>query len=156
MLWPWRAKSVLSKGHCRGYRDVSKAKMHEFSSYEAEWKGGYGCMHSRPPPPVLIQMSTLYRFLSVLRIRDRFFSGSRIPNQYYFWKLNDDFLCIKYQILCQFAQILFCTLSKENNLQFCEICWYKKVKIKNFFPSSFVAVVGSGMVRMDKKNQDPG
>jgi hypothetical protein len=49
---------------------------------------------------------------------------------------------------------------KKHNIQFCEICDYKKSVITNFFsPLSFVTVFGSGIrdpgSGMDK-NQDPG
>jgi hypothetical protein len=51
------------------------------------------------------------------------------------------------------AQIFFFSISKINNVQFCEILGYKKRYNNTFFsPLSFVPVFGSGM----GKNQDPG
>jgi hypothetical protein len=63
-------------------------------------------------------------------------------------------------ILGKLGQIFFFSISKINNIQFCEICGYKEwFDKKNCSPLSFVAVFGSGIRDPGSgmgKNQDPG
>ncbi len=47
-------------------------------------------------------------------------------------------------ILCQLAQIFSVPVQNLNNFRFCKICCYKKIRQLIFYPSSFVALVGSG------------
>jgi hypothetical protein len=67
--------------------------------------------------------------------------GSRIPNPY----------------SLKIGQKFFFSISKINNLQFCEICGYKKGLKKKFFPPlSLVEVFGSGIQDSGSGIQDPG
>jgi hypothetical protein len=60
------------------------------------------------------------------------------------------------------AKFFSSAYQKYNNIQFCEICGYKKGMTTNFFsPLSFVAVFGSGIgIRDGEKSgsgiRDPG
>ncbi len=63
-------------------------------------------------------------------------------------------------ILWNLAQIFSWAVQNLNNFTFCEICGYKKMFDKNFFPPlSFLPVFGSGIRDPGSgmgKNQDPG
>jgi hypothetical protein len=79
-------------------------------------------------------------------IRNRFFSGSRIPTPY-FLDFSDKFLGKKFYNSLKTGQNFFLHLLKNKIiLQFCEICGYKKRFDNKFFsPLSFVAVFGFGI-----------
>jgi hypothetical protein len=85
-------------------------------------------------------------------IRNRFFSGSRIPNPY-FGKLCDNFLGKKYYSL-SIGSIFFLYLFENKiNFYFTKfLATKKKVRQLIFSPFLFCFVVGYGM----DKNQDPG
>jgi hypothetical protein len=83
-----------------------------------------------------------------------FFSGSRIPNPY-FWELSDNFLGKNFNNSLKFGPNFSSAFQKQNNIQFCEICGYRK-KFDFFSPLSFVAIFGSGIRDPGTGNRDPG
>ncbi len=82
--------------------------------------------------------------------------GSRIPNPY-FLELSDKFLG---KSSLKTGPIFFFSISKINNLKFCEICGYKKGRYKNkFFFTPLFFFWGFWIRDLESemgKNQDPG
>ncbi len=68
-------------------------------------------------------------------------SGSRIPNPY-FWELGDNIWGVKTSIIFgKLGKFFSSAYQKWSNIQFCEICGYKKgMTTKKISPLSFVAV----------------
>ncbi len=59
-------------------------------------------------------------------------------------------------ILCQLVQIFSVPVQNLNNFRFCKICCYKKIRQLIFYPSSFVALVESGIRDPRSGTQETG